>query len=214
MSDHTSPWAGRRVLVTGGTEPLGAAVVRELLAAGAGVVGLVPDRTAAAALTRDTPTGRAWAVHGRADDLFRVYSALAVHEVGAVFHLTPPDPRATAAVVEAVRRYDPRTPVVLARPSGIVDPSPTRGGEEEPSRLVWSPLPASGRGLGGGVLAPPVPLGVVRFDDVFGPAAHGLRDFGPVADAARACVRLAERLLERPVPDLIDLPLAPRRAAA
>jgi CDP-glucose 4,6-dehydratase len=253
MSEQTSPWSGQNVFVTGCTGFLGSAVVRELLAAGAGVVGLVRDRAAAAAFARRTPAGRAWAVHGRAEDVFRLHSALAVYEVGAVFHLTAATPnqpdRGAAAVVEAARRYDPRVPVVLARPvvetpppgpllrgkgggktegpgSGL-PPPPFRGagaGGRGPD-FLRSPRPASGGGLGGGIPAPPIPLGIARFGELFGPgdrkafrvvpatvlgllagdgglpsAGDTPRDFVHVGDAARACLRLAEHLLERPGP--------------
>jgi NAD(P)-dependent dehydrogenase (short-subunit alcohol dehydrogenase family) len=111
MEASTSPWRGRRVLVTGCTDPLGAAVVGELLAGGAEVVGLVRDRLGAVGLS-----GRVHVLYGRVEDRFRIYSALAIHEIETVFHLGGADPgapdQATATVVEAVRLYDRRIPVV------------------------------------------------------------------------------------------------------
>jgi len=194
MNDTSNPWRGRRVLVTGCTGFLGAAVVRELLGRGAEVVGLVRDRVAASEFTRHRLTGKVHVVNGRAEDLFRVHSALAVHEAWAVFDLTPADAaRATATVLDATRRYDSRVPVVLARPEGMA-------------------------------VAPPAgqPVGVARFGALFGPGDRdpdhvvpatlaalltgdrGLtsdgpaRDFVDVRDAARGCVMLAETLLVEP----------------
>ncbi|MBX9585147.1 MAG: NAD(P)-dependent oxidoreductase [Gemmataceae bacterium] len=202
MTRQPSPWAGRRVLVTGCTGFLGSAVVRELLAAGAGVVGLVRDRAAAATFARHTAGGRAWAIHGRAEDIFRLHSALAVYEVGAVFHLTAANPnqpdRGAAAVVEAAHRYDPRTPVVLARPvSG--DPTPVPLGIARFGELF---------GPGDRKTFPIVPatvLGLLAGDGGPLPAGNTPRDFVPVGSAARACLRLAEHLLERPDPRLEDV---------
>jgi CDP-glucose 4,6-dehydratase len=200
MDERTSPWPGRRVLVTGCTGLLGGAVVRELLGRGAEVVGLVRDRAGDAEFTRHKLAGKAHVLHGRVEDTFRIHSALAVYEVGAVFHLAAGDPnqpdRGTATVLEAVRRYDPRIPVVLAKPAG------------EPE------VPGQ---------PPPVPLGVARFGELFGggdrkvfrvvpatvvglitgdrgaPAADGpARDFVFVRDAARACLVLADAVARRP----------------
>src|SRR5439155_12013949 len=143
MSDAAFPWRGRRVLVTGCTGLLGGAVVQELLAHGAVVVGLVRDRAAADSFARHRLTGRIHVVHGRVEDAFRIHSALAVYEVQSIFHLAGTDPdrldRGTATVLDAVRRYDARVPVVMARPSGA------------------SPL-----------AIPPGVLGVARFGELFG----------------------------------------------
>ena len=110
-----APWHGRRVFITGCGTPLGVAVARQLLAAGADVVGLFPDRLAVAGLT-----GRIRVVHGQPTNSFRIYSALAVHETQTVFHLAEPDDanRGTVTVLDAVKLYNPHTPVVLARPAG------------------------------------------------------------------------------------------------
>lgn len=191
MNDTSSAWRGRRVLVTGGTGFLGTAVVRELLGRGAEVVGLVRDRAAAAEFTRHRLTGKVHVVHGRAEDLFRVHSALAVHEVRAVFDFVPRDAaRATATVLDATRRYDSRVPVVLARPEGV------------------SFVPPAGQ-----------PVGVARFGALFGPGDRSAGvvasaiaaqssgalaiegpacDYVAVRDAARGCVMLAEKLLAEP----------------
>lgn len=194
MDEGTFPWRGRRVLVTGCTGFLGGAVVAELLARGAEIIGLVRDREAGDLFARHGLAGRVHVVYGRADDLFRVHSALAVYEAGAVFHLAAAESaghdRGTDSVSEAVRRYDPRIPVVTARE-----------GEAVP------------------ISSPAVPLGVARFGELFGPGGRpgtgvipttilGLlagarnqlpddepaRDFVHVRDAARACAMLAEAI--------------------
>jgi CDP-glucose 4,6-dehydratase len=199
------------VLVTGCTGFLGGAVVGELLARGAEVIGLVRDRAADVEFARHTLTGRVHVVHGRVEDLFRLHSALAVYEAGAVFHLATADPtrpdRGLVTVIEAARRYDPRIPVVAARPVASSENATT-------SPPVF----------------PPVPLGIARFGEVFGggdrkvyrvvpatvialisgergsnTAPSSSRDFVPVRDAARACVMLAESLATRPGPHLQDL---------
>ncbi|MDB5306371.1 MAG: hypothetical protein JWO38_573 [Gemmataceae bacterium] len=232
MDEQSAHWRGRRVLVTGCTGFLGSAVVRELLTRGTEVVGLVRDRTAAGEFFRHQLAGRVHVVHGRTEDVFRIHSALAVYEARAVFHLAadPSQPdRGTAAVIESVRRYDPRIPVVVARPTGAgLDPNPPTpfpqkdGGEDR--AVPCSPL-RPGEEPGEGI---PVPLGVARFGEVFGgdrktsrpvPAAvvaaltgdrpttqadGPARDRVFVRDAARACVLLAEALLDRPAPQITD----------
>jgi CDP-glucose 4,6-dehydratase len=199
MDNPSSYWRGRRVLVTGCTGLLGGRVVRTLLAGGAEVVGLVRDRAVDAGLAY-LSKDHFRATYGRAEDAFRLYSALAVHEVEVVFHLAGAgDP----TVLEAVRLYNPRVPVVTARPG--TDPA--------------TPTPH-----------PRVPLGVARFGELFGggdrktfrvvPAtiislvtgdrlpnagADGQRDFVYAPDAARACVLLAEALAADPRSQLLDL---------
>lgn len=202
MSEHYPRLRGRAVLVTGATGFLGGAVVRELTAAGVGVAALVRDR---AGDLGPATSERVHVVRGRVEDGFRLYSALAIHEAAAVIHLasasaTQPD-RGTAAVLDAVTRYDPAVPVVVARPAAA------------------PPVPA-----GPGV------LGVARFGEVFGggdrntfrvvpatvlarltgdpnpvAAAGPARDFVFVRDAARACVTLAESLLGRAEPGVEDV---------
>jgi CDP-glucose 4,6-dehydratase len=198
MNDTTNPWRGRRVLVTGCTGFLGTAVVRELLGRGAEVVGLVRDRAAAAEFTRHRLTGKVHVVHGRAEDLFRIHSALAVHEVRAVFHFVPADAaRATATVLDATRRYDTRVPVVLARRHGVAFAAPAGQpigvarfgelfgpGDRDPGRVVPAAVAAS-------------QTGSVTGD---GPA----RDFVAVRDAARGCVMLAEKLLTETGARVVD----------
>jgi CDP-glucose 4,6-dehydratase len=199
MDNPTSCWRGQRVLVTGGTGLLGGRVVRELLAAGAEVVGLVRDRAADSGLV-SVSKDHFRPLYGRVEDAFRLYSALAVHEVSAVFHLAGSgDP----TVLEAVRLYNPRVPVVTARPTADTSAAPA---------------------------IPRVPLGVARFGELFGggdrktfrvvpstivslvtgdptPATgtEGPRDFVYVADAARACLLLAEAVSGDPRPHVREV---------
>lgn len=187
MAEHSPPWLGRKVLVTGCTGFLGGAVARELLARGATVVGLVNERPATD-LLGPQHRGRLRLVRGRADNVFRLHSAMAVHEVAAVFHLATREP---GAVLEAVNRYSRRVPVVTAAPL----PQLALAGGSEPTGER---------------------LSVVRFGEVFGPGDRKLdrgvpagalailgghtalpadgpaRDFVFVRDAARACLRAAE----------------------
>jgi nucleoside-diphosphate-sugar epimerase len=190
-------WTGRRVFITGATGLLGTAVVEELLARGAEVVGLMRDRVATASFARHRLAGRIHIIHGRPDDLFRVHSALALHEVQTVFQLDG-DNAAGATLLDAVRRFDPRVPVVCSRPG-------------------WTPT----------VVASPVPLGLARFEEVFGPepaprggvgamilaqlhgdrtipADRGSRDLVHVRDAARACLQLAEAVGTQPTAHVLE----------
>jgi nucleoside-diphosphate-sugar epimerase len=186
MSETAFPWRGRRVLMTGYTGFLGAAVARELTARGAEVVALVRASL--------KPTGPVHLVHGRPENVFRLHSAMAIHEVATVFHLAAHDPfgddRATPAVLEAAKLYARRVPVVAARPIpalGIAraDARPdgltvARFGElfGPGDRKVLRAVPAAARALVGGS------------GPVFADGAP--RDFVHVADAARACVLAAE----------------------
>lgn len=181
-------WHGRRVLVTGCAGFLGGAVSRALLDGGAVVVGLV----------HRTPTDlhrhpHFETIRGRAEDTFRVYSALAVHRIDAVFHLAAGPvfaaDRVATSVIEAVRRFGPTVPVVTAHP-------------DDGLRLTPAGVP--------------VPLGVARFGEVFGPgdrrpfrtvpailngkvpAPGGPRDFMFLDDAARALLALGESLERTP----------------
>lgn len=188
MNPHVSAWCGRRVLVTGCTGFLGSAVTRELLDRGATVVGLVRNRAGGREFAVERDTGRFRIVHGRVEDSVQLHAVLAVHEVSAVFHHASAE---AFAVFRAAALYHPRLPVVMARPA-------------EQLRLA-----VEGD-------APPVPLGVARFGELFGgrdrkadrvvprtamallagkrvaASAGPARDFVFVRDAARACLRLAE----------------------
>jgi nucleoside-diphosphate-sugar epimerase len=196
--DESAGWRGLRVLVTGGTRFLGEAAVELLLASGAEVIGLVRDRAAAATLARHQIAGRVRMVHGRSDDLFRVHSAMAIHEVHRVLHFPAADSaaadRSIITLLEATRKYDPRIPVVIPR-----------------------------SGSSASLIASPVPLGIARFDELFGPDPDSRgslsaavtrlmvnefpplndgapRDYVHAKDAARACLLLAEAVAKHPVP--------------
>lgn len=202
MSDRYRRLRNRRVLVTGATGFLGQAVVRELHANDVDVIALVRDRTTDVARGEFRHTPRAQVIRGRVEDSFRMYSALAVHEVASVFHLAACHPlqpdRGTANLLEAVHRYDRRIPVVMARPT------------------VASPMPGS-----------PTVLGVARFGELYGGGDRNIarvvpatlmglltgdrnspaldqrrRDFVFVNDAARACVALADALMTCSAPTL------------
>jgi nucleoside-diphosphate-sugar epimerase len=208
MYPANDEWSGRTVLVTGCTGFLGSAVTRCLLTRGAVVVGLVRSATRLSASATDALPGQFRPLFGRVEDTFRLHSALAIHEVSVVFHLVAPsavkEDRGTAAVRRAVALHDRQVPLVVARPGSDL-------------RLAVpddAPSAAS-------------PLGVVRFDELFGegdrkadrlvprtlanvcrsggPAVPAPvapdgrpRDFVYVRDAARACLLVAEALLANP----------------
>jgi hypothetical protein len=108
----TSPqfWHRRRVFVTGCTGFLGTRVVRELLAAGANVVGLVRARAADSELFRDRLFERVAVVRGRVEDRGRLETAFALHEIQTVFHLAAPG---VETVLAAALRARPAGAVVL-----------------------------------------------------------------------------------------------------
>ncbi len=172
------------------------------------MVGLVRSTTRSSASAADALPGRFRPFFGRVEDAFRLHTALAVHEVTAVFHLVAPtahesalkEDRGTAAVRRALALYDRRVPLVVARPSSDL-------------RLALPDVAPSAAS----------PFGVVRFDELFGegdckvdrlvprtlgnvygfggpgvPAAVAPegrpRDFVYVRDAARACLLVAEAL--------------------
>ena len=190
MSANTSEWQGRRAFVIGCTGFLGRAVTRELIQNGAIAVGLVGERNQAKEFAREFAAGQMELVHGLVEDVYRLHSAMAVHEVSVVFNLVSSD-RGTAAVTYAANRYHPGIPVVAARPAFQLRVA------EHTER-------------------PQNPLGIARFGELFGPsdrdfvhsvsrmavallrgqpmptgASHS-RDFVFVRDAARACLMLAE----------------------
>jgi nucleoside-diphosphate-sugar epimerase len=186
MDALTSQWQGRRVLVTGCTEFLGGAVTRELLGRGASIVGLISERGQGAEYVREIAAGRLRLTHGDPRDAARLHSAMVVHEVSAVFHLAELD---SAPAVRAGSLS--RIPVICSRP---------------PHRLS----------LAEGEMMHPPPIGIARFDELFGPGDRdttraiprvllallggqpnvpitgAVRDYVFIRDAARACVDLAE----------------------
>lgn len=188
MEAHTSSWPGRRVLVTGCGEFLGEAVTQELLRRGASIVGLIRERGRGAKFVGEIAAGRVHLVHGDCRDATRLHSAMAIHEVSAVFHLADVD---STAIDRAAGLYHSRVPVIRAQP-----PHQLSLAQDE---ATCSPL-----------------TGLARFDELFGPgdrtttraiaralfalagrhppvpATGAVRDYVFVRDAARACVELAE----------------------
>ncbi|MBY0455708.1 MAG: hypothetical protein K2V38_00060 [Gemmataceae bacterium] len=187
MPATTAGWAGRRVLFTGGRTFLGEAVGRELLTRGAELVTLAPH-AAEPSLFGGWQGKSVHVVHGRPDNLFRLHSAMAVHEVAAVFHFPPraegDADRTTSALAQAARMYSSRMPVVVAgtNPGAAVDGLSVAAfeavfgpGDQDHSY----PLPRSAAQLLlGGAFVPPAD----------GPA----KDWVFVRDAARACLLAAE----------------------
>ncbi len=212
MTVPSSFWNGRRVLVTGCTGLIGSAAVRELLARGADVVGLVRDRVADGDFAREPAFRGVRLVHGRADDRFRVQSALAVHDVQVVFHFarTADDPNADrgTAVLAAVADFNPAVPVVAARPL------PTLGLAREivptapPPTMPWG-VARFGEVFGGGDrktfrVVPASVLAHLTGDRATGPVDNAPpRDFVHAPDAARACLLLAESLAAKPTPTAV-----------
>jgi nucleoside-diphosphate-sugar epimerase len=190
MDAADSLWAGRRVLVTGCDQFLGAAVTRELLGRGATIVGVISDRARGAEYRRDIAAGRFHLFQANYRDASRLHTAMAVHEVCAVFHLADTEP---TPVLRAASLYHSAVPVISTR---------------TPSR--WS--------FAGGESARTPLSGVIRFEELFGPgdrdtnhlvartllallggetplpALGGSRDYVFVRDAARACLELAEEV--------------------
>lgn len=194
MVEGISAWRGRRVLVTGCTGFLGGAVARELFAAGAEVVGLVHDR-AGGDVFGPGQGGRVHFVHGRADNVFRLHSAMAVHEVAAVFHLSASDPfgtdRDTPAVLQAAKLYARRVPVVAARPLTQLALARTDDDRDGLSVARFGAVFGPGdRKLFRTV--PATALGLLTGERLLPPADGPATDFVFVRDAARACLRVAE----------------------
>jgi CDP-glucose 4,6-dehydratase len=80
-------WQDRRVFVTGCTGLVGSATVRELVARGAHVVGLVRDQVARSELVRSGLDRRIDLVRGQVEDEPLLRRALAEYEIETVFHL-------------------------------------------------------------------------------------------------------------------------------
>jgi len=209
MEEVTRSFRGRRVLVTGCTGLLGSAVVRTLLAGGVDVVGLIREHRTIPSFNFERLPGRFHALRGRTENSFRIYSALAIHEAAAVFHLAAQetlDDRGTHSVLGAALRYDARMPVVMACPS------------HSTARTTVGDTPCAGA------------LGIARFGELFGPgdrkAFHvvpssilcfiagermkpgpddATTDYVYAKDAARAVMLLAEALAEQPAPTQMDV---------
>ncbi len=207
MGQPPSFWHRRRVFVTGSTGFLGAWVVRELLARGADVVGLVRNQARPSDLFDERLFQRITVVRGRVEDRWRIESAFRLHDIQTVFHLAAPaDPthllaaRWLRTVLAAAARSAPSAEVVVpvaagdttgrvevavrfARQAGYAVgvaelPRLFGGGDRTWSRLVpWTVRAV----LSGRPVMPP------RDDERAEPHLY-------VRDAARACLWLAEAL--------------------
>ncbi|MGL6096677.1 MAG: NAD-dependent epimerase/dehydratase family protein [Fimbriiglobus sp.] len=195
-------WHARRVLVTGCTGFLGTWVVRELLARGAEVAGLIRADLPDSDLIRDTELAdQIWVVRGPVEDGPRLRQTLAVHEIDTVFHLAAPpdglDPTgfvrrtwlhaiADAAHVAApnatvVTAYSTAERVLAERTGGTAHPVavallPTvfGGGDRRTDRLV----PRTAAAVANGVPVPPPTRRELAEPLLFAPdAARLLLDF-------------------------------------
>lgn len=180
MAELTSNWRGRKVLVTGVTGFLGGAVARELLARGATVVGLVHERP--------SPDPRVQAVRGSADNVFRLHSAMAVHEVAAVFHLANTN---LDTVLQAANRYSRRVPIVTARPLSQFSIAPTEAPDERVREVRFGEVFGPGdRKLSR--VVPSAAIGLLTGEVAPLPSDGPIRPFAFVRDAARELLRAAE----------------------
>lgn len=193
MGGDTSIWHNKRVFITGCTGFLGGAVARELLANGADVVGLVRDRSRANEFASEHAEGRFHIVHGQAEDIFRLHSAMAVYEVSAVFHLATTNPH---AVVQATKLYSNRVPLVTALPLQQLALAQTHDAREASLSVArFGELFGPGdRKLAR--IVPATALGLLAGQSV-SPADGPARDFVFVRDAARACLQVAEDFAAR-----------------
>lgn len=87
MTQMRDFWQDRRVFVTGSTGLVGVWTVRELLARGAHVVGLVRDRVGGSELFRTGLAARIDMVRGCVEDERLIERTLAEYEIQTVFHL-------------------------------------------------------------------------------------------------------------------------------
>lgn len=87
MASHHRFWRDRRVFVTGCTGLVGSATVRELVARGAHVVGLVRDQVARSELVRSGLDRQIDVVRGSVEDEAVLRRAVAEYEIETVIHL-------------------------------------------------------------------------------------------------------------------------------
>ncbi|MFO0826225.1 MAG: NAD(P)-dependent oxidoreductase [Gemmataceae bacterium] len=189
--DARDTWQGRRVLVTGCTGFLGRAVTRELLDRGVTVAGLTRDPSHCSDFTRERDSGQFWPVCGRIEDRNRLYSAMVVHEVSAIFHFASEGTRGTKTVLSAAGLYHSQVPVIVARPSGQLR---LRNGDEEPIEQPlgiarFGELIGSGDRKLAGIVSRTA-MGLVKGEPATPTESRG-RDFVSVRDAANACLLLA-----------------------
>lgn len=127
--NHTF-WQDRRVFVTGCTGLVGSATVRELVARGAHVVGLVRDQVARSALVRDGLDRQIDIVRGQIEDEPLLRRILAEYEIETVIHLAAQtivgvanrspistfetNIKGTWCLLEAARQRTPAPQVVVA----------------------------------------------------------------------------------------------------
>jgi CDP-glucose 4,6-dehydratase len=98
MNSPTTPWAGRRVLVTGATGFVGSWLVKALLRRQANVVALIRDHDQHSELIRSGAIRRIAVVNGCLEDYAAIERAINEYEVDTVFHL------AAQAIVGAALR--------------------------------------------------------------------------------------------------------------
>ena len=82
-----SPWADRRVFVTGATGIVGSWLVKRLVATGAYVVVLVRDWDPQSELVRSGDILRTNVVNGCLEDYATLERAMSQHDIDTVFHL-------------------------------------------------------------------------------------------------------------------------------
>lgn len=83
----TGFWAGRSILVTGGTGLVGSWLVKKLLAARASVALLVKDTNPLSEISRSGDLARVAVTYGTLEDFSTLEHAINLHDVDTVFHL-------------------------------------------------------------------------------------------------------------------------------
>ncbi|MCS6863861.1 MAG: NAD(P)-dependent oxidoreductase [Gemmataceae bacterium] len=188
-------WRGRRVFISGDVEFLGHALVNELIRQGAEVVVFVPNRPTGDQLQADF-RHQLHLIYGRTDNLFRLHSAMAVHEIGVVFHCAAAltrdqsaEKQELATLLQAAGLYSPHVPVVACFPSSL-DHQETEVGHERLSVVRVGEVFGPGDRRGGGIVSH-IARALCRGEaigDWDGPA----RDFIFVRDVATACLLVAQ----------------------